>query len=144
MGDSYASATLGGEGRNVEALGVFVAWLVANDLLDPAFAASAGAPVTRLRMQDLNGAEFLTTVMHGELAPHQLTDDGRRFTESYFLSGEFQRDYDAVDYTGSDEWHRYDLVAPRIRSAWQKLHSPLQKIRSTGAKILQFPGRKRS
>ena len=65
MSGTYESLKLNSEESNVERLGTFIAWLVANNLLSSSLENSAGSSVARLRMQDLSGAEFLTTVMHG-------------------------------------------------------------------------------
>ena len=74
---SYASMVLGGESRNVEQLGAYVAWLINNRLLQDNFESAGGREITRVRMQDLTGADFLATELHGELRPEQLTETGR-------------------------------------------------------------------
>ena len=78
MSGTYESLKLNSEESNVERLGTFVAWLVANNLLSSSLENSAGSSVARLRMQDLSGAEFLTTVMHGEFKVEHLTENAKK------------------------------------------------------------------
>ena len=63
----YASLVLGSHGNNTQSLGAIVAFLVSNDLLATSLQDRYPSAVARIRMQDLSGAEFLTTVLHGEL-----------------------------------------------------------------------------
>lgn len=139
MEDSYASVTLGGEDRNAEYLGIFVAWLVANDLLAEPLKRRAAKAVSRLRLQDLTGSAFLTTVLEGELRPDQLSEAGRDFAERYLVSGTYRRDFDAIAFDGDDEWAHYDVVAPLITAAWRGEPQPEKSPKT--AKILKFPGR---
>lgn len=138
----YETVDLGSKpSRNVEYLGAFVAWLTINNLWAKNVEWSAGAEIARVRMQDLTGPEFLTTVLHGELRANHLTDEGRDFVEHYFVSGQYRKDYDACEYEGHNEWVRYDEIAPRITAAFRAFKTPTAKLRSKAAKIIQFPGR---
>ena len=134
----YESMTLNGEGRNVERLGAFVAWLVANDLLNPVLVDSSGSSVARVRMQDLTGPDFLSTVLHGDLSPSHLNELGR----SYFVSGQYAADYAVCAYKGEDEWLRFDEISPKISAAFRQFNQPKSALRKIGAKILKFPSRK--
>ena len=147
--ENYASIQLGGVGRNVEYLGALVAWLVSNSLLEPAVERDAGAAAARVRMQDLDGPAFLTTVLHGELKPGHLTEAGQKFLDGYFVSGQYEADYNDCRYSGEDEWLRFDEVSPRISKAYREFSQPEPEVRasvlrSVGAKVLQFPGLKKS
>ena len=141
MSDTYASVVLGGDARNAEFLGVMVAWHVTNHLIAPNLESRAGRTVARVRMQDMTGAGFLTTELDGELRPTHLSEEGQRFVEAYFLSGQFRSDFDAAEFDGDNEWERYDQVAPSISAAFRKFRAPAEKP-STMGKILQFPRRK--
>lgn len=138
----YESMTLNGEGRNVERLGAFVAWLVANDLLNPVLVDSSGSSVARVRMQDLTGPDFLSTVLHGDLSPSHLNELGRSFTNSYFVSGQYAADYAVCAYKGEDEWLRFDEISPKISAAFRQFNQPKSALRKIGAKILKFPSRR--
>lgn len=138
---SYASMVLGGESRNVEQLGAYVAWLINNHFFLEHIERAAGSGITRVRMQDLTGADFFSTELHGELEPEQLTEAGRAFTEHYLLSGLYDRDYQQIDFSGENEWLRYAELAPLISRAYRHFSQP--GLAGTVAKILKFPTRKR-
>ncbi|MBV1904875.1 MAG: hypothetical protein KUG75_02265 [Pseudomonadales bacterium] len=139
--NSYGSIQLGGSERNVESLGALIAWLVINNLFESHLERSAGSSVTRVRLHDLTGPEFLTTILHGELKPSHLNSAGQQFIESYFVSGKYDTDYAQCDYAGENEWTRYAEVSPRITAAFRAHARPKSSIRSLGAKILKFPQR---
>lgn len=147
MSTSYQSIRLGGENRNAESLGDFVTWLITNNLLDPTLEERAGGQVARVKMQDLTGPAFLTTVLHGELKAEHLNATGRRFCEHYLTSGDYDRDYQQGDHKEEEDWLRYDAVAPRITEVFRafsqpepsKSEAPLKKLM---AKVIRFPGKK--
>ena len=131
---TYATMVLGEDNRNAESLGLLVAWLVAHDMMSESLESSVGRDMARVRMQDMTGADFLSVVLHGELASAHLSAAGQAFVESYLLTGRYQRDYDGAGYEGENEWHRYDELAPLISAAHQKLNKPQRN-----AKIIKFP-----
>jgi hypothetical protein len=135
----YESIRLSGLERNVEYLGTFIAWLVSNKLLDADLERSAGSAAARVRMQDLTGPEFLTTVLHGEFKPSHLNEDGRGFVEYYFVTDKYESDYRLCGYSGEDEWLLYDVLAPQITRAFQAYSNPRSRLKQIGAKILKFP-----
>ena len=140
MTEHYDFLHLGGPDRNVEYLGTFVAWLVINNLLDPQVEMAAGNATARVRMHDMTGSAFLTTILHGDFGPAQLNDAGRRFVEQYFVAGTYRADYDGRDYQGDDEWMLYNELAPGITAAFRRLQTPASPRRT--ARILKFPGRR--
>jgi hypothetical protein len=147
MSDSYQSIRLGGENNNAESLGDFVAWLITNNLLDQTLQDSAGSQIARVKMQDLTGAAFLTTVLHGELKPEHISREGRKFCEHYLASGDYDRDYQGLDfhnfkYKDENEWLRYDAIAPRISEVYRLLNAPKSAVINKIANVLQFPKRK--
>ena len=131
---------LNGPERNVEYLGIFVAWLVSNNLLAVEIEQSVGRSTARVRMQDISGSAFLTTVLHGELKPGHLSETGRKFSEFYFVSGKYRADFDACNVKGENDWIDYDEVSPRISAAFREFAAPKPKIAKMVAKILKFPG----
>lgn len=152
MSGTYESLRLNGEENNIDRLGTFVAWLVANDLLASDLERRAGSSVARLRMQDLNGADFLATVMHGEFKVEHLAEKAKKFVEGYFVSGAYEADFNSCEYNSRENrdenvWLLYDEVAPKVSKAYHQFNNPPSKIESkvktTLGKILQFPGRKR-
>jgi len=140
MSDSYLSLKFGQE-RNVEALGAYVAWLITNNLLNHVLEQSAATAVARVKMQDLTGAEFLTTVLHGELKAEHLNEEGNAFCEHYLVGGQYEKDLSTCEYDGENEWHFYDEISPMISAAFHAFNQPpLKKI---AAKIIQFPLRRK-
>lgn len=142
MSDVYQSIRLGGENRNAESLGDFVAWLITNNLLDTAFEARVGRQAARVKMQDLTGPAFLTTVLDGELRPEHLNAVGRRFCEHYLATGEYDLDYQQLEYEAENDWLRYDVVASSISEVYRTFTKPEAPLQKLMAKVIQFPKRK--
>tara|TARA_R110002110_G_scaffold158110_1_gene355330 strand:- start:433 stop:915 length:483 start_codon:yes stop_codon:yes gene_type:complete len=142
MSNSYQSIRLGGENRNAESLGDFVAWLVINNFLEADLEQRAGSKVARVKMQDLTGPAFLTTALDGELKPEHLTAKGRAFCEHYLVSGDYDRDYQQLELAEENDWLRYDAVAKRIREVFHTFNEPEAPLKKLVAKVIQFPKRK--
>ncbi len=142
MPDVYQSIRLGGKDRNAESLGDFVAWLITNNLLDPVLEERAGRQVARVKMQDLTGPAFLTTVLEGELKPEHLNEFGRRFCEHYLASGDYDRDYQHLEYEAENDWLRYDVVSLHIGEVYRTFTKPEAPLKKLVAKVIQFPKRK--
>ncbi len=141
MPDIYASMILGGESRNVEKLGAYVAWLIMNRLISNELETTESRIITRVRLHDASGADFLSTVLHGELRAEHLTAEGRIFTSEYLSNGNYEKDYAEVDYDGENEWHRYLDLAPKITRRYQaKRQSEEPGFIQKTAKVLRFPG----
>ena len=135
---------LGGDARNVEQLGAYVAWLINNQLFQTHVERVAERMMTRVRMQDVTGADFFSTELHGELKPEQLTQPGRAFTEHYLLTDLYDKDYQQVAFAGENEWLRYADLAPLISRAFREFNQPQRSsLGGTVAKILKFPSSKR-
>ncbi|MCZ6868183.1 MAG: hypothetical protein O7G84_01605 [Gammaproteobacteria bacterium] len=138
----YAQMRFGPNDDSIERLGIFVAWLVNHRLLRDEIEQSASRSVARVRLQDLTGSEFLSTVLHGDLRQAHLSERGNAFTRAYFVTGRFNDDLDEVSsehHQKMDPWVRYDHIAPVITKAYEawrlSLHpSPLTRL----AKILPF------
>lgn len=138
---SYASMILGGEARNVEQLGAYIAWLINNRMFTDYIERTCEDGITNVRLQSATGADFLATELHGELTPSALTDTGKAFTEHYLLSGRFDNDYRSVEFIGDNEWLRYADLAPLISKAFRDHESAqnpgtIKKL----AKVIKFPG----
>ena len=140
MSEAYGSIMLNGPERNVEYLGIFVAWLVSNNLLAVEIEHAVASATARVRMQDITGPAFLTTVLHGELKPAHLSETGQKFSEFYFVSGKYRADYDNCNVKGENDWIDYDEVSPCISAAFREFSAPKPKLAKMVGKILQFPG----
>ena len=81
-----------------------------------------------------------------------LTENAKKFVDGYFVDGNYESDFNAavaaIKYDASQDafnsaWLLYDEVAPRISAAFQRFNNPPSAVKTTIAKILQFPSRKR-
>ena len=134
---------LGGADRNVEQLGAYVAWLINNRLFTDYIERTASDALTDVRLQSVNGADFLATELHGELKASDLTKEGQAFTEHYLLSGRYAADYQTVPFHGENEWLRYGDLAPLISAAYRAFNgAPVSGAKNKIAKVLQFPRKK--
>ena len=138
----YASLVLGSQGNNTQSLGAIVAFLVSNDLLATSLQDSYPSAVARIRMQDLSGAEFLTTVLHGELLSEHLNADGQQFCQAYLVSGDFECDLASISDAGLEDWLLYDKISPLMSKVLMGQRQPSTRLRRIAAKVLRFPGRR--
>jgi hypothetical protein len=135
----YASLVLGSEGDNIQSLGAMVAFLVSNDLLSEALQQRYPSAITRIRMQDLTGAAFLTTILDGELLAEHLNAEGRAFCQAYLVSGDFELDLASIDDQDLEDWLLYDRVSPVMAKVLMSQRQPSTGLRRMAAKVLQFP-----
>ena len=89
MSRMYETIKFGDRVSNAEKLGIIITWLIAHHLTDVAFEQEHASAIARLRMEDMSGEEFFTTVLHGEFRSDFLNQEGRDFVEKYFLVGLF-------------------------------------------------------
>jgi hypothetical protein len=103
-------------------IGVFLAWLVHHDMLDPGWIAAAGADqavaVIHGRTASPSGLRDLT---EGRFAGEMLTAEGRAFTGAYYAPEYgYPRDWRrafgrrADRYDVPDTWATYDWIEPLI------------------------------
>lgn len=131
---------LGGEDRNVEELGAYVAWLINSRMFTDYVERTSESAITDVRLQSSTGADFLATDLHGELKPSALSDTGRLFTEYYLLSGRYNQDYQSVEFSGENEWVRYGDLAPLMSKAFREFEADQNpRVVNKLAKVLQFP-----
>lgn len=134
---------LGGEARNVEQLGAYVAWLINNRMFSDYIERTCEDAITNVRLQSETGADFLATGLHGELKPSDLTEEGKAFTEHYLVSGQYEADYQSVEFHGENEWLRYGDLAPLVSKALRDFNGESKPTMTKKiAKVLQFPKRK--
>ncbi|NDG92995.1 MAG: hypothetical protein EBY55_07640 [Gammaproteobacteria bacterium] len=144
MTDPILQLILGRE-SNERSLGALVTFLITHRLLEPTLMTREGSACARVTMQDLKGSEFLTTVLVGDIRAEHLSDEGRRFVSAYVESGRFNEDLALIDSVDS-EWELYDALSPKMMATFKpKAPAGLaQSAKRVAAKILQFPGSKRS
>ena len=141
MSQIYATIALGRIGNNTQALGALVAFLVTNDLLNQQLVQDYPSAVGRIKMQDLAGAAFLTTVLGGELRSEHLSEAGRTFCEAYFGSETEQQIHAQAAEDEEADWRFYDAVSPVLTTLFRGKASPPSSFKKRVAKILKFPSR---
>jgi len=141
MSQIYATIALGRIGNNTQALGALIAFLVTNDLLNQRLVQDYPSAVGRIKMQDLAGAAFLTTVLGGELRSEHLSEAGRTFCEAYFGSETEQQIHALAAENEEEDWRFYDAVSPVLTTLFRGKASPPSSFKKRVAKILKFPSR---
>ena len=141
MSQIYATIALGRIGNNTQALGALVAFLVTNDLLNQQLVQDYPSAVGRIKMQDLAGAAFLTTVLGGELRSEHLSEAGQTFCEAYFGSEAEQQIHAQASEDEEEDWRFYDAVSPVLTTLFRGKASPPSSFKKRVAKILKFPSR---
>ena len=141
MSQIYATIALGRIGNNTQALGALVAYLVTNDLLNQQLVQDYPSAVGRIKMQDLAGAAFLTTVLGGELRSEHLSESGQTFCEAYFGSEAEQQIHAQAAEDEEEDWRFYDAVSPVLTTLFRGKASPPSSFKKRVAKILKFPSR---
>ena len=96
MNKSYETIQFGDATANADRLGIIIAWLVSHQLTEANFEQENALAISRLRLEDMTGAEFFTTVLHGEFNSAFLNQYGQDFVEDYFLGGTYDHDYNQV------------------------------------------------
>ena len=141
MSQIYATIALGRIGNNTQALGALIAFLVTNDLLNQGLVQDYPSAVGRIKMQDLAGAAFLTTVLGGELRSEHLSEAGQTFCDAYFGSETEQQIHAQAAEDEEADWRFYDAVSPVLTTLFRGKASPPSSFKKRVAKILKFPSR---
>jgi hypothetical protein len=103
-------------------IGMYVAWLIRADMLDPAWVARSG--VHRAMAAVTDGSETATALRDmtdGALTSEMLSAEGRAFTSAYYAPEYgYSRDWRGVfgrradKYDVPDDWDTYDRIASLI------------------------------
>jgi hypothetical protein len=109
-------------------IGVFVAWLVVHDMLDPQWAAGPGVEAAVAAIRERSGSPCaLRDPSEGRLTGEMLTAEGRGFTGAYYApeygyAGDWRRAFGrrADRYAVPDSWATYDWIEPRIDSRYRE------------------------
>jgi hypothetical protein len=103
-------------------IGIFVAWLVDHDMLDPGWSAKAGADQAVAAIRGRAGSPCaLRDLTAGRFAGEMLTPEGRGFTGAYYAPEYgYPRDWRrafgrrADRYDVADTWATYDWIEPLV------------------------------
>ena len=134
---SYETIQFGDVTSNADRLGMLIAWLVNHQLTDANFEKENAKAISRLRLEDMTGPEFFTTVLHGEFGSAFLNHLGQDFVEEYFLGGTYDYDYNQVKSGVADERLLSNHVSQRISKAYRKYVEPPSLAKKL-AKVLRF------
>lgn len=96
--------------------GVYLAWCVNLQLLDPAFAQDHESSILRLRYREITGAEFFIAACGGRFSRAMLNPQGQRFTDSFYdrYLSEYRGIFGTDTYRVKDDWDHYDRLAPML------------------------------
>ena len=134
---SYETIQFGDATSNADRLGILIAWLVNHQLTDANFERENAKAISRLRLEDMTGPEFFTTVLHGEFGSAFLNQLGQDFVEEYFLGGTYDYDYNQVKSVAADARLSSNHVSQRISKAYRKYVEP-PSLAMKLAKVLRF------
>ena len=134
---SYETIQFGDLTSNSDRLGMLIAWLVNHQLTDANFEKENAKAISRLRLEDMTGPEFFTTVLHGEFGSAFLNHLGQDFVEEYFLGGTYDYDYNQVKSGVADERLLSNHVSQRISKAYRKYVEPPSLAKKL-ARVLRF------
>ena len=137
MNKSYETIQFGDATANADRLGIIIAWLVSHQLTEANFEKKNAPAVSRLRLEDITGAEFFATVLHGEFGSAFLNQHGQDFVEDYFLGGTYDHDYNQVKEQIADERVLCNHVSMKISEAYRQFVEP-PSIGKKIAKVLRF------
>ena len=137
LNKSYETIQFGDTTANADRLGIIIAWLVSHQLTEANFEQENALSISRLRLEDITGAEFFTTALHGDFGSAFLNQLGQDFVEDYFLGGTYDHDYNQVKAYTDDKRVLCNHVSLKISEAYRKfVESP--SIGKKLAKVLRF------
>ncbi len=137
MKKSYETIQFGDAAANADRLGIIIAWLVLHQLTEANFEQENALAISRLRLEDITGAEFFTTVLQGEFNSAFLNQRGQDFVEDYFLGGTYDHDYNQVKAYTADERLLCNHVSLKISEAYRQFVEP-PSIGKKLAKVFRF------
>lgn len=113
--------------------GMFICWLIDNDLLDEDFFEDSAEDIKRVKNRELTGAQFYEIQMDGVFAIEEVSELGNRFALQYFDfdTGEYLNDYEKTLASHlptlfhiQDNWENYEKirkVIDRRFAEWSKI-----------------------
>lgn len=111
--------------------GMFLGWLIDNDLVSDQFKTDLSAEIERFKQQKLTGPQVFKRCCDGVLMLDDLNETGNQFAQAYFEfnTGEYLNDYGTMlaqdlpsVYHVADTWENYKKLKPVIDerfAAWQ-------------------------
>jgi len=105
--------------------GMFICWLIDNDLLDEEFFEDGIEDIKRVKNRELTGAQFYEIWMDGVFAIEEVSELGNRFALHYFDfdTGMYVNDYENILakqlptlFHVQDSWENYEKIRKVIDS----------------------------
>jgi hypothetical protein len=113
-------------------IGMFVTWMVINDLVSNEFKADWPDEIRRLMAKQITPGQFVWQYMDGQLSSVDLSEQGQRFAEAYYhpeIGDSYLKSYEATikgdlpsEYLLPDTWQTFAKVSVVIDAAYQSWH----------------------
>lgn len=110
-------------------IGMFVAWMVLNDLIGDEFQADWAEEIQMLKMRKISPGQFAWQYMDGKFSSIDLSEKGRMFADAYYQSevgDNYLKAYGvaikgdlSTEYLLPDTWQTYAKVSVLIDIAYQ-------------------------
>jgi hypothetical protein len=127
------------KGHAATHIGMFVAWIVFNDLIGPHHEQNSSVDLARLRRREITGRQFFEAACQGRFWERDLNENGNAFARHYYSEREGQRGRYFDDYKKllvkrlpsfwhvTDTWENYDRIAPTITQRYNAWKGGLRK-----------------
>lgn len=111
--------------------GMYLGWLIDNDMLDKEFIEDFGEDIQRFKNREITASQ-LYALWDGALIDDMLNEEGNHFSKDYFdfETGQYIHDYIAsvaeglpTEFHVKDNWENYEIVksfVSRRYSEWKK------------------------
>jgi hypothetical protein len=107
-------------------IGIYVAWVIFNGLASDDFQNDFANQIQDLKARQITPGDFVWRFMEGKFSDNDLSDDGKSFTDSYYVAG-YLKDFGSKikenlvsEYMAPDTWDTYQRVSADIDHAYQE------------------------
>lgn len=96
-------------------IGMFLGWIVQNDLMSEDFEDEAGLQIRHFLQQTISCCLF-SELWDGTISDEMLNEDANKFTTAYYTTGKYIEDYRKIFpkhecmYLVEDTWQNYEKV----------------------------------
>ncbi|RZG43071.1 DUF7832 domain-containing protein [Acinetobacter wuhouensis] len=110
-------------------IGIYLAWIINNHLEGEFHQEESEDEIAQVLARKMTGRDFLIQMCDEKFCEEDLNEEGFAFTQAYYESNEYFKDYDATlvhakglenTYAIDDTWENYDLMAPVISEKYQQ------------------------
>jgi hypothetical protein len=106
-------------------IGMYLGWICENDLYSDFFEEEAALQILRFRKRQIS-CSILSAVWDGYLGSDLFNEEGNEFTQYYYLSGKYKKDYEKTlaanlpsIYHVEDNWENYEKMAKKITQRYK-------------------------